>query len=428
MTTTSDSRVHPLAKIVQLFHSVFGRKKDFYKVSDGEFILSVAEVLFPAGGAMAKDIEHWRKYLREKPGRRTRLVRKLVSAYISRQQQQGETTSFDLQSSYIMGTDQNLTLEAWQVSVNLKLANSRVRSARARPSRTFQHSGTYLVSAIASLYKGRRFIEKFLENITSQTIFDRSEVIIVDANSPEREDEVIAKFQKTYPNIVYKRMNYRIGVYDAWNIAAELARGKYVTNTNVDDLRRPDLLELQARALDHNPSVDIVYQDFFYTFDSLLSFEEVAQVGYKSDLPIITAQNLLMFNSPHNAPMWRKSLHQEVGFFDTNFKSAGDWEFWLRCLWKGRSFLKINSPHVVYYINPEGLSTRPDTRGIEEARQILRLYSRRLISPNLLLSRRAFAKLLGTAKDSNWKRSYYDVVQEQLKLLGVLHKSTKNDG
>ncbi len=250
----------------------------------------------------------------------------------------------------------------------------------------------------------------------------------MDANSPEREDEVITKFQKTYPNIVYKRMNHRIGVYDAWNIAAEMARGRYVTNTNVDDLRRPDSFELQARALDHNPSVDVVYQDFFYTFDSSLSFEEVAQVGFKSDLPIITAQNLLMFNSPHNAPMWRKSLHQELGLFDTNFKSAGDWEFWLRCLWKGKSFLKINSPHVVYYINPEGLSTRPDTRGIEEGRQILRSYSRRLISPNLLLSRRAFAKLVGTATDWNEKRSYYDVVQEQLKLLGAHHKGVERDG
>ncbi len=427
MNTTTDSRVNPLAKIVQLFRSVFRRKKDFYKVSDGEFILSVGEVLFLAGGAMARDIEHWRKYLRERPGRRTRLVRKLVSAYISRQQQ-GETTSFVPELSHIMGTDQYLTLEAWQVAVDLKLASSRARSARARPSQAFQHSGTYLVSAIASLYKGRRFIEKFLENITSQTIFDRSELIIVDANSPEREDEVITKFQKTYPNIVYKRMNHRIGVYDAWNIAAEMARGRYVTNTNVDDLRRPDSFELQARALDHNPSVDVVYQDFFYTFDSSLSFEEVAQVGFKSDLPIITAQNLLMFNSPHNAPMWRKSLHQELGLFDTNFKSAGDWEFWLRCLWKGKSFLKINSPHVVYYINPEGLSTRPDTRGIEEGRQILRSYSRRLISPNLLLSRRAFAKLVGTATDWNEKRSYYDVVQEQLKLLGAHHKGVERDG
>jgi hypothetical protein len=45
----------------------------------------------------------------------------------------------------------------------------------------------------------------------------------------------------------------------------------------------------------------------------------------------------------------RKSLHRELGLFDTSFKSAGDWEFWLRCLWKGKKFYRTNTPHVVYY-------------------------------------------------------------------------------
>ena len=176
-----------------------------------------------------------------------------------------------------------------------------------RERRAFKHSGEYIVSAIASLYKGRRFIEKFLENITTQTIFDRCELIIIDADSPEGEEEIIAEYQKMYPNIVYKRINYRIGVYDAWNIAVQLARGRYLTNTNVDDLRRSDSFELQAGALDANPAVDVVYQDVFYTLDPSLSFDEVASLGFKTELPIITACNLLAFNSPHNAPMWRKA-------------------------------------------------------------------------------------------------------------------------
>ena len=49
-----------------------------------------------------------------------------------------------------------------------------------------------------------------------------------------------------YPNIVYKRINYRLGIYDAWNVGVGMARGRYLTNTNLDDLRRVDSIALQA--------------------------------------------------------------------------------------------------------------------------------------------------------------------------------------
>ena len=62
-----------------------------------------------------------------------------------------------------------------------------------------------------------------------------------------------------------------------------MARGKYLTNTNLDDLRRRDLFEIQASALDRHPCADVVYQDFFYSFDASLSFDEVARFEFKSD-------------------------------------------------------------------------------------------------------------------------------------------------
>ena len=40
----------------------------------------------------------------------------------------------------------------------------------------------------------------------SQTIFDRSELIIIDADSPDGEERIISHYMKRHPNIVYKRM------------------------------------------------------------------------------------------------------------------------------------------------------------------------------------------------------------------------------
>jgi hypothetical protein len=387
----------------------------FDELSDGDFILNIGELLFEGGAATPALIEHFIKVLGENRARRIDLVRSLVNAHIERQRQEVAAT-WDLHRSWILGTKHYLTPALWQEQTNkLLVAEKGAPSQRPmREHRAFTHSGEYIVSAIASLYKGRPFIEKFLENVTSQTIFDRSELIIIDADSPDGEEKIIGEYQKAYPNIVYKRINYRIGVYDAWNVAVQLARGRYLTNTNVDDLRRSDSFELQANLLDAKPAADVVYQDVFYALDASLSFDEVASLGFKTELPIITAANLLAFNSPHNAPMWRKTLHEEVGLFDTSYRSAGDWEFWLRCFARGKNFVKVNIPHVVYYNNPEGLSTRSDTKGLEESKQILRRYSRLLTPGQLLLSRQAFGVLLGIPADWDEDMSYYEVVQRQL--------------
>jgi len=227
------------------------------------------------------------------------------------------------------------------------------------------------------------------------------------------------------------RMNYRIGIYDAWNVGAKAARGEYLTNVNLDDLRRNDSLERQAAVLDNLPFVDVTYQDLYYTFDPRLSFDEIAAFGHETNLPIITPYNLMRFNSPHNAPMWRKSLHDELGYFNTHYKSAGDYEFWMRCLAAGKCFYKLNDPHVVYYQNPNGLSTRPDTRGVVEAKEIHKTYGRKLVSENLVMPFEQFCseKLLSVpAALDDGKHDRYAQAQRALRNAARRNKYAAVDG
>jgi FkbM family methyltransferase len=395
-------------------------------LSDGEFMVALGEYLFHGRGALAEEVEHGRQRLADDRANRTTLLQEAAEAFVATRYRT-ETPQNDPNYCWIMGTDRWLHRSDWEnrareLGPPVSRAGRRVAASNTQP---FRHSGEFVVSAIASLYKGRRYLETFLENITSQTIFDRSELIIIDADSPDGEGEIISKYQKKFPNIVYKRINYRLGIYDAWNVAVAMSRGKYLTNTNLDDLRRKDSLEIQASSLDRYEFADVIYQDVLYSLDHSLPFEEIERFGFKSDLPIVTPHNLLKFNSPHNAPMWRKSLHSEVGLFDTSYKSAGDWEFWLRCVSKGKAFLKINTPHVVYFQNPDGISTRPDTRGLEEGLRILRAYSDKVVSQELRMSRASFAEALGTQADWDTTMSYYDVVQRELSRLGARHRQSE---
>ena len=164
----------------------------------------------------------------------------------------------------LLGTDRSLTKELW----DKRLAETQAQDAmtRRQPATPFVHSGQYDVTAIASIYKAGRFIEQLLENITSQTIFDRSELIIVDANSPEAEAEIIRKYQEKFPNIIYHRINYRIGIYDAWNVGVELARGRYLTNTNADDLRRCQLIRNSSDRTRREPIGGYCLSEFLLYF------------------------------------------------------------------------------------------------------------------------------------------------------------------
>jgi glycosyltransferase involved in cell wall biosynthesis len=327
------------------------------------------------------------------------------------------------QGCWIMGTNRFLTPETWRErALELSHSHAAGRPILESDRRHREHSGRFDVTAITSLYKGGRYIKGFLENIVLQTMFNRSELIIIDACSPEDEELVIAEYVKHYPNIIYKRMSARISIYEAWNIAIKMARGAYLTTTNVDDLRARDSFELQAAALDRHEFADVIYQDFFYTLDPTLSFEQIESFGFKSMLPIINKQNILQFNSPHNAPMWRKTLHDEVGFFDTGFNTAADWEFWLRCVFNGKKFLKLNRPHVAYYYNPEGISTRLSSATMEESSRIAVSYYNRSISMQMSLRKRFFKTigLLGCIG-----RSHYEPVKLRLRRLGGWYKTAQ---
>lgn len=74
-----------------------------------------------------------------------------------------------------------------------------------------------------------------------------------------------------------------------------------------------------------------------------------------------TFENLLRNNSPHCMPLWRKNLHDKFGIFDENYKTASDGDFWLRCAAGGATIKMMNHPVGLYYENPKGRSTNPET-------------------------------------------------------------------
>ena len=123
---------------------------------------------------------------------------------------------------------------------------------------------------------------------------------------------------------------------------------------------KKDGLEKQAALLYSNSDVDLVYNDSFITHEPNIMFEDIPDDCQKYNFEQFSVEAMLRGNLPHNNPMWRRSIHEKNGYFNQYYKSAGDWDFWLRCAFGGSKFLKHPEVLGVYYWNPIGMSTNPE--------------------------------------------------------------------
>jgi GT2 family glycosyltransferase len=212
------------------------------------------------------------------------------------------------------------------------------------------------ISLITSMFKGEKYVEKFMNNMVSQTVFEHCELLIIDAVSPENEFPIIQKYMEKYPNIKYTRLEKDPGIYGVWNIGAKMATGKYLTNTNLDDIRSNDQIEVMVNCLEKNPHIDLAYSESYVTPVGNETFEKNSSKG--KTYPITDFSKPAMIKClPGCMPIWRKTMHDKAGYFDESFKYAGDHEMWLKAVRAECQFKKVIGVHGLYYMNPDGLST-----------------------------------------------------------------------
>ena len=230
-----------------------------------------------------------------------------------------------------------------------------------------------LVSAIVSAYNSERFIRGCIEDLEAQTIADRLEIVIVDSCSPQNERAIVEEFQKKYSNIKYIRTEKRETVYAAWNRGIKAASGKYITNANTDDRHRHDAFEVMVNELERKPEIALVYADVIMTEIENETFDRHTPCGnfkwHDWDRSILLEKGCFM--GPQ--PMWRRSVHDEYGYFDETMVTSGDYEFWLR-MSQTNNFYHINTPLGLYLKSPESIEHSNREKQREENQQILSLY------------------------------------------------------
>lgn len=225
----------------------------------------------------------------------------------------------------------------------------------------------YKVSVIVSAYNSERFFQGCLENLVSQTLFKKNEleIVIINSNSQQNEHIIAKIFQNKYgaDKIIHLKTGERETLYKAWNRGIELSSGKYLTYLNTDDRNRNDALEIISKALDNNPFVSLVYDDCFITDIPNQAFESALK-DKKYYYPKYFAPSALLCFQFGIHPMWRKEIMNETGFFDPDYKAAGDYDFNIRFALKQKA-MHIPETLGLYLLHKNSITQKDNSMQLE---------------------------------------------------------------
>lgn len=206
-----------------------------------------------------------------------------------------------------------------------------------------------LVSVIISTYNSEKFIKQRIDNLISQTISDKLEIVIINSGSEQNEEAIINNYLRENKNIKYLKTLERETIYKAWNRGIKLSDGKYITNANTDDRLREDALEILSDALESNSDIAIVYADQYITSLTNATFKDVDK-DKKFNRQDYTRLKQLSGYMVGPQSMWRASLHfKDNIWFDENFEVSGDNDFVCRVAEK-YDLMRVPGVLGIYYL------------------------------------------------------------------------------
>ena len=228
-----------------------------------------------------------------------------------------------------------------------------------------------VITAIGPLDIYEEFIPRYISNIKDQHLFLQTEHIIVYS-----EYSKYFKDLEKLDNFKFIKEDVCLGVYNAWNIGIKNATTEYVTNWNVDDIRHPINTKIKYDLLEKNDEYDLTY-NWYVATDNInedfnnIEIESKQYLKYPDDYHNIVTENC--YAGPD--PMWRKSLHNEVGYFDCeNFSIIGDWEMWIRFAKLGSKFKLIPEVLCIYLDHNNTVSKRKQDKAVLEKQNLIQKY------------------------------------------------------
>ena len=197
-----------------------------------------------------------------------------------------------------------------------------------------------LVSFVISVYNEENFILNSLDSILSQT-YKNIEIRVIDDCSTDSTYNKLIEFKKKYKNVFVYRNEKNVGLTRSLNYLISQSKGDLIARQDSDDLSSPYRIEKQV-SLMNNYNLD-----FCGTRSIHMQSKRIIP-KYSYYIPI----NILKhFKNPfiHGSLIFKKTVLEEVGFYNEKFYYAQDYKLIIDLLKKGLKCKVIKEP--LYELN-----------------------------------------------------------------------------
>jgi len=204
-----------------------------------------------------------------------------------------------------------------------------------------------LISIITITLNAETYLGQTIQSVLNQTC-KNIEYIIVDGGSTDGTLGVIEKYKNEIAHIISEKDE---GIADAMNKGAALAQGDYIIFLHADDY------------FAHDNAIEAVVEKMDRTADIVACN---IQYGVRQSTCKPRGFNF-WFNFKqgiyHQGIVCRRDLIEKLNGFDTQFRIAMDYDFFLRAYRRGAKLIKV--PAVLSVMRDTGISSRQDWQSLK---------------------------------------------------------------
>ena len=188
------------------------------------------------------------------------------------------------------------------------------------------------LAVIVVCYNSEKTIRRCLDSIANQSCIP-AELIIIDGASSDNTLSIVSDFHALTTLVLSETDE---GIYYAMNKGISLVTSNFFMFLNSDDYFKDSSSLKQYEIALNDPKVDLLFSNIRYVDDG-----KVTRVW---DFHDAIGDTCVATRIPHPGAIVRKSVVQKVGYFNTDFKIAADFDYFLRILQQ-----RITYKHINYY-------------------------------------------------------------------------------
>ena len=185
------------------------------------------------------------------------------------------------------------------------------------------------VSVITPSFNQAAYLECTIRSVLDQG-YPNLEYIIIDGGSTDGSVDIIKKYED---GLAYWVSEPDGGQVHAINKGLKMATGEWEGWQNSDDIYYPGAFDDLARAGKEHPEADLIIGNIMLIDENDKELRDIHYV--RPTYWSLLAEGMLL---PNQAAFWRRSVHEDIGWLDEEYKYSFDYEWFLRLLHRRTAF------------------------------------------------------------------------------------------